>query len=138
MIYIWILLVGSALAGGYLLWHGVVNGFVRGHIGGGWEEPDGWSGTDAKYVGLWEACLGAVGECVALGMLVHILEGGGASIEWTSTAVWFIGYPGMLCYFLSGVVALAFARHSGSVRWALIGGISVVTASWGLVMYSRI
>lgn len=134
----WALLLGMAAGGLLLLWRGIVWGMLRQRMPGGWEQPEGWQGVDAQYVGSWLACLGMAGLSIAFTIGIHIRGGGGPTIEWSSTALFVMAFPGFSFYLLSGVVALVFGWRTRSSRWTLIGVLTSLPAIVGLVLYSRI
>lgn len=138
MLAAFLVLLGGFGVGSYFLWYGFVLGIIRKKLPGGPERPQGWSGSDAVYVGTWMVCFGAMGFCIGASALVHLLQGGGPTTEWTSLSGWFIGFPGMSFYLASGLVAFAFAWRSRSLRWALIGALSSAMAVTGLVFYARL
>ena len=117
--------IGAAGLGTYVVFHGLRGGYLQQSIKGVPEWPQGWSGKEAKLVGLFEILLGLAVVSAALAFFSGWLTGHPDSLEWSSFPAFILMVPTGLLFGGAGVVAVLIGRRDEYVGWIISGGMFI-------------
>lgn len=134
--YVLVIALGASALGLYVAYQGLVGGYVRRSLPGGAERPQGWTGDEAKLVGLYQLWLGLATATIGVGLIAGWASGHANDVEWSSVPAFLVVVPPGILSGAAGISAILLGRRNRDLRWGLAGISFLVISALALIVWT--